>query len=288
MGIWDRLLRRTLGKREHDSPRDRSAGERLQRVNPLDIGQGTDIGRKREANEDAFLTLRSLISADAAPLPLALILVADGMGGHVKGREASSIAVRIAAGVVVRQILLPMLSSQATDMGSHPVHEVLTEATLSANEAVSKIEGDAGTTLTAVLIAGHSAYVSHIGDSRVYYLGDGELLQLTQDHSLVTRLVQLGQISPEEAQHHPQRNFLYRAVGQGPELEVDTHFQRLAQGSHLLICSDGLWNEVSDQQILEVTRRSSSPQEACNRLIDLANESGGADNITLVLASINY
>ena len=288
MGIWDKLLHRPQAERPATSVAERPASVKPQRVNPLEIGQGTDIGKEREVNEDAFLTLKSLIGTDPEPLPLGLLVVADGMGGHVKGKEASSVAIRVTGGVIVRRILLPLLSSQATDVGSHPIQEVLTEATFSANEAVSKIGDDAGTTLTAVLVVGHSAYVSHIGDTRVYYLNDGELRQITQDHSVVTRLVQLGQISAQEALEHPQRNFLYRAVGQDSELEVDTHFQRVVEGSHLLVCSDGLWNQVSEQEILEVIGRSSSPQEACNRLIERANDGGGEDNITLLLARINY
>jgi protein phosphatase len=104
----------------------------------------------------------------------------------------------------------------------------------------------------------------------------------------VNRLVQLGQISSQEALNHPQRNFLYRAVGQGPELEVDTHLQRLTMGSCLVLCSDGLWNQVTEQEIVEMIEGSSSSQEACDRLTERAVDRGGEDNITIVVAKINY
>lgn len=258
------------------------------RADPLQIGQGSDIGKARQNNEDAFLVLKSLTGIGRELLPVGLFIVADGMGGHLEGEEASSLATRVAAGVIVEEILLPVLTSQELDIANRPVHEILTEATMFANQAVSDMQSDAGTTLTLALVLGHSAYMAHVGDTRVYYLDNDGLQQITQDHSLVNRLVELGQISAQEAQQHPQRNYLYRALGQGPELKVDTYFQSLKDDSSLILCSDGLWNAVTEKQIVDVIRSSSSPQEACNRLIDRANECGGEDNITIVLAKVNY
>ncbi len=287
MGIWDRLFRRARKKERDARDRERPAPNGHRRVDPLEIGQGTDIGKIRGANEDAFLTVKSLIGTDSEPLALGLLMIADGMGGHAGGREASSRAIREASSILAREILLPALESP-TSVTSRPIQEILSEATMSANEAISRTGGDAGTTLTSVIVMGHSAYIAHVGDTRVYYLNGKELQQITQDHSLVERLVQLGQISAEEAQHHPQRNFLYRAVGQGPELAVDTYFQRLAESSYLLLCTDGLWNQVSNEEMVEVIEDTPSPQEACNLLIDRANGRGGEDNITVVLAKVNY
>ncbi|TKJ31614.1 MAG: protein phosphatase [Chloroflexi bacterium B3_Chlor] len=288
MSIWKRLFGRRRRRQEATPSRKAGISREYQRVDPLEIGQGTDIGKARRANEDTFLTLKSLIGAESEPLPVGLLIVADGMGGHVKGKEASSLATRVAGGVIVRDVLLPVLTGQASKVANRPIHEVLTEATMSANQAVSEMESNAGTTLTSVLVVGHSAYVAHVGDTRVYYLDDSGLKQITQDHSLVNRLVELGQISAQEAHEHPQRNFLYRAVGQGHELKVDTYFQRLKVGSHLILCSDGLWNPVPEEEMVDVVRSSSSPQEACNRLVDRANERGGEDNITLLLARVNH
>jgi serine/threonine protein phosphatase PrpC len=288
LGFWDTLL----GKRSKEAKPTSSEEARAQgpdrKIDPLEIGQGTDIGRSREANEDSFLTLKSVIGTASEPLAVALLIVADGMGGHTKGQEASSLAIRVAGGVIVREILLPALSRRASQIANRPIHEILTEATLSANEAVAQMESDAGTTLTSALVLGRSAYIAHVGDTRVYYLNDEGLHQISQDHSLVNRLTELGQISAQEAQHHPQRNFLYRAVGQVYELKVDTYSRHLEAGSHLILCSDGLWSAVSEEEIVHAVRTSRSPQEACNELIDRANEHGGEDNITMVLANINY
>jgi serine/threonine protein phosphatase PrpC len=287
MSIWDRLFRREKGTRERASDRGQPVSiER--RVDPLGLGQGTDIGKVRKANEDAFLTLKSLAGTDPDPLPVGLLIVADGMGGHVRGKEASSLSIRVASSIVVEEILLPLLQRGSADVGSRPIQEVLTEATASANEAVARLPGDGGTTLTSVFVMGHSAYVAHVGDSRVYYLYGGELHQITHDHSLVNRLVELGQIQAEEAQNHPQRNLLYRAVGQGADLKIDIHSQRLVKGSCLLVCSDGLWNHVTESEMIETIENASSAQEACNRLIDQAINRGGKDNITVVLAEVNY
>jgi protein phosphatase len=288
LSFWDKLLGRSGRKREPTLPEGATAPRPGQKADPLEIGQGTDIGRTREANEDSFLTLKSVIGDESEPLTVALLIVADGMGGHIKGQEASSLAIRVAGEVIVRDVLVPMISGRASEIAIRPINEILTEATVSANQAVAQMESDAGTTLTCALVLGHSAYLAHVGDTRVYYLNDEGLHQITQDHSLVNRLAELGQISAQEAQHHPQRNFLYRAIGQGHELKVDTYSRRLETGSHLILCSDGLWGAVSEEAIVDVIRISSSPQEACNELIARANELDGEDNITMILAKINY
>ncbi|NIN68218.1 MAG: SpoIIE family protein phosphatase [Anaerolineae bacterium] len=288
MSFWDKLLGKRGSKREPTLPERATAPQPSQKADPLEIGQGTHIGRTREANEDTFLTLKSVIGDEADPLAVALLIVADGMGGHMKGQEASSLAIRVAGEVIVREALLPVLSRRASEIAIRPIHEILTEAAVSANQAVGEMESDAGTTLTCALVLGHSAYVAHVGDTRVYYLDDDGLQQITQDHSLVNRLTELGQISAQEAQHHPQRNFLYRALGQGHDLKVDTYSRRLETGSHLILCSDGLWSAVSDEEIVDVIGISCCPQEACNELIARANDHGGEDNITMILAKINY
>jgi serine/threonine protein phosphatase PrpC len=288
MRFWNKLFDRKKKSQKATPGPEAKISKDYRQVDPFQIGQGSDIGRARQANEDAFLTLKSFIRTEDELLPVSLFIVADGMGGHSKGEEASCLATKVAAGVVVRDILLPVLTRQDSHMPGRPIHEILVEATVSANEAVSELESDAGTTLTSALVLGHSAYVAHVGDTRAYYLDDNGLKQITQDHSLVNRLVQLGQISVQEAQRHPQRNFLYRAVGQGPELKVDTYFQPLKNDSLVILCTDGLWNTVSDEELVDVVRNSSSAQEACNRLIDRANEYGAEDNITVVLARINY
>lgn len=287
MRLWEKLFDKRKRTQELRSSREAQPSVDYQEVDPFQIGQGSDIGKARQANEDAFLTLKSFVMTGAELLPVSLFIVADGMGGHSEGEKASSLATRVAGRLIVREVLLPILASQGSDVASRPLHEILIEATVSANQVVSEMESDAGTTLTSALVLGRSVYVAHVGDTRAYYLDESGLKQITQDHSLVSRLVQLGEISAHEAQQHPERNFLYRAVGQGPELKVDTYFQSLKDNSYLILCSDGLWNAVSEEEMVDVVRSSPSPQEACNRLINKANEHGGEDNITVTLARMS-
>ena len=159
------------------------------------------------------------------------------------------------------------------------------ELVMAANQAVHEQVQGGGTTLTCALILGNRAYLAHVGDSRAYLFADDRLRQITRDHSLVDRLVELGQITPGEAMHHPQRNVLYRAVGQGDQLEVDAYVELLPSSSQyrLLLCSDGLWGSIQDDQLTQVLRMAATPQEACDRLIEAANAGGGKDNITAVV-----
>ena len=133
------------------------------------------------------------------------------------------------------------------------------------------------------LVFGHKVYVAHVGDSRAYVFNQATLRQITQDHSLVARLVELGQATPEEALTHSHRNVLYRAVGQAGSLEVDTFLQPFPVGSGLLLCSDGLWGLVSDKEISDILTHSPTPQKALEQMVVTANRKGGDDNITAVL-----
>ncbi len=143
-----------------------------------------------------------------------------------------------------------------------------------------------GYSLTITVVMGNSAYIAHVGDSRVYWFNQGNLKQVTKDHSLVQRLVELGQETAEGALTHPQRNVLYRAIGQGTAMEVDIYVQHLPPGSSLLLCSDGLWGPVKNDKLREIMGASATPQEVCDRLITTANKNGGEDNITAVIVSM--
>jgi protein phosphatase len=133
---------------------------------------------------------------------------------------------------------------------------------------------------------GDLAYIGHVGDSRAYIIDKNNIEQLTRDHSLVRRLIELEQLTEEEALEHPQRNVLYRAIGQNETIDVDAITRRLQPGSRLLICSDGLWNLVPTEEIKSVVFSSSSPQQACEQLVKLANDRGGPDNISVILVKI--
>jgi protein phosphatase len=177
------------------------------------VGKGSHVGKKREHNEDAFFTLECTLKPNGEITPFGLFIIADGMGGHQAGDIASALAIRVVAHSLMRQIYLPFLREEEKDSSHRPINEALVEALSEASLAVHEAAPDAGTTLTAALIIGTHASIGHVGDSRAYLVTEKGLQQITQDHSLVERLKELGQITPEEAMTHPQRNVLYRALG---------------------------------------------------------------------------
>jgi protein phosphatase len=249
----------------------------------LRVGRATDVGRVRDHNEDAVLTLEISQLGDQAPEPLGLFILADGMGGQQAGELASAMAARVAAHHLTNGILRSYLYNEPRDASQRPLSEVLVSAVEAANRAVHDQVPGGGSTLTCALVLGRRAYLAHVGDSRAYLWADDHLRQITKDHSLVDRLVELGQISSGEAQTHPQRNVLYRAVGQGEALEVDTYVEPLPERCRLLLCSDGLWGTTSEGQLVQVLGSAPTPQEACDQLIQMANAAGGQDNITAVI-----
>jgi protein phosphatase len=157
-----------------------------------------------------------------------------------------------------------------------------------AHQNITKLTSSGGTTLTAVLIIGTQMTIAHVGDSRAYGIFlDGRMQLLTRDHSLVKRLEELGQISPEEAALHPQKSMLYRALGQGDAPEPDVFTASLPHPGYLLICSDGLWGVISEDEMFKIISDAPSPPRACQNLIDAANAAGGPDNITVVLVRMS-
>lgn len=247
------------------------------------FAQSTDMGRVRTNNEDSvFSFFATNRSAEGIP-DFGLFIVADGMGGHSEGERASAIAVRTVANYILREIYLPLINHEDRDA---PIAEVITSAIQRANEAVVKELEDGGTTVSAAVLIGDLAYIGHVGDSRVYMINRGKIERVTRDHSWVQRLIELDQLTLDEASEHPQKNLLYRALGQSDTLEVDTLMRRLAPNARMLICSDGLWNQVSDAAILETINKAGAPQDACAGLIELANQQGGPDNITVILLQI--
>ncbi len=249
-------------------------------------GLGSDIGMVRSNNQDSMFTMLSAtVSVEEQP-DFGLFIVADGMGGHHDGERASAIAVRTIAKHVVDNFYRSLVGAATPDADRPIISEVLSEALQKANEAVSAEIPEGGTTVTAAALLGDLVYLAHVGDSRAYMITADGIEQITRDHSLVQRLIELDQLTPEEAAAHPQRNVLYRAIGQSENLEVDVLTHRLPAGGRLLLCSDGLWNQVSEQNLLQIVQSSKSPQEACDHLITLANDRGGPDNITAVLVQV--
>ena len=249
----------------------------------LRVGRVSDVGHVRDHNEDVLLTLETSQLGQQAPEPLGFFALADGMGGHEAGELASALAVRVATHHLINAIFKSYLFNEPRDASQPPLSEVLVSAVMAANMAVHDQVNGGGTTLTCALILGGRAYLAHVGDSRAYLWTGNRLRQITKDHSLVDRLVELGQISSGDALSHPQRNVLYRAVGQGEALEVDTYVEPLPSHYRLLLCCDGLWGMVGDEQLEKVLRSAATPQEACDQLVELANAAGGQDNITAVV-----
>ena len=252
----------------------------------LSVGVAQDVGRVRSHNEDVLLTLTGELAGLEAMPNFGLFIVADGMGGHSLGERASSVAARAVAKSVLDEVLPSLLADPQADVERPTLTDVMERAMARGNNAVVDGVPEGGTTLTAALILGDQLILSHVGDSRAYLFADGLADQLTRDHSLVQRLVEMGQITEDEAAVHQQRSVLYRAVGQGEGLEVDVVLRRLSPGTILLICSDGLWSLLPTHLIQQIIRQSSSIQAACEALVKAANEAGGPDNITAVLVQM--
>jgi protein phosphatase len=210
------------------------------------------------------------------------------MGGHSDGQMASQLAVRIVARDVMKEIYPPYLQIDNSEP-SNPVQSILESALQSANWEIQANNPESGTTLTAALLLSERLFVAHVGDSRAYLIRniDSPAELITLDHSFVQRLQDTGQITAEEAAVHPQRNILYRAVGQGERLDVDTFTRPFPRPGWLVICSDGLWGEVDIALIQAAVTSAGNPQQACDEMIEAALEAGGPDNITVVVVQLD-
>ncbi len=231
------------------------------------IGAKSDVGRVRDGNEDSYLVQDPFF------------VVADGMGGHLAGDVASRIAVQTI--------------SERADDGATASPEGLEKAVKEANDAIyQKASSDPslhgmGTTCTLVLVAGSEIHIAHVGDSRAYLLRSDELTQLTEDHTLVGRMVKEGRLQPEEAEHHPQRSIITRALGVDDQVEVDVLTIPIQEDDKILMCSDGLSSMLDGPSIHRILADNDDPQAAVEGLIDAANEAGGEDNITAVVLSFD-
>ena len=215
---------------------------------------------------------------------IGLFVVADGMGGHLNGELASSLAIEN-----LNKFLLPKLQEQFDSLPTpEQIEPLLAEAFDLAQQAVLDKVAGGGSTLTAALLIDKTLYFAHVGDSRLYLVGyDGKTEILSRDHSLVQRLVDLGQISLAEAETHPQKNVLYRALGQTDGFKVDQGYQQLSSPGYLMLCSDGLWGVLEEKRIINEICSDRSLAERANRLCELANQAGGPDNISVILVEIS-
>ena len=245
------------------------------------IGKKTDIGRVREANEDSLYVELPPEGADS-PGRYALLLVADGMGGQVAGKEASETAVDI----------IKALFSEQSKAGTPPLkdmREFILAAFREANKAVfekgKQKAVEMGTTLTAAFIDNRNAYIGHVGDSRAHLLRGREIRQVTEDHTLAEDMVKKGKATREEVKASPMRSMLTRSIGTKEKAAIDEPVGiELEEGDCLVLCTDGLTNLVDEQEILSVIHNTPDAQKACNKLVDLARKRGGHDNITVIAA----
>lgn len=221
----------------------------------------TDVGRVREGNEDGFrIDDRT-----------GLVAVADGMGGHVGGEVASATALEALVAAVAN---------------GRPIREAIAEANEAVMEKSATDENlrGMGTTLTvATLASGGTLLIGHVGDSRAYLARDGAITQITDDHSLVEEMVQRGQLTPEQAEVHPRRSIVTRALGIDPDIEIDVYPVELRPGDRVLLCSDGLSNMLRSEAMAAILGREPDGQRAAQLLVDSANAAGGEDNITALI-----
>jgi serine/threonine protein phosphatase PrpC len=247
----------------------------------------TDVGRARQTNEDAcsITELATGTEVDAlgrdctvdVGLKGVLLALSDGMGGHQAGEVASA-------------LVLESLGTELSQDGKGPVHRQLEDAVHRANRKVHEAAKSAdrhgmGATLTAVFIRGTEAYIAEVGDSRGYLLRNGRLRQVTRDQSMVQLLVDQGVISREDARHAPGKNVILQAVGLAPDVRVAIGKLELRRGDRLMLCSDGVSNQITDDELLQIMT-DSPPREACETMIALANERGGEDNETVIVADV--
>jgi serine/threonine protein phosphatase PrpC len=245
-----------------------------------------DVGQVRAINQDGVYALVSTIPRGESELLIGLFVVADGMGGHASGEVASRLAIATIARRVLSDLLVPALDENFGAGLQQLVVDAVTEANRVIWDYGQTIGSDLGTTCTMALVIGRTIYIGHVGDSRAYLIERGTLVQLTTDHSAVSRLIQLGQLDPLEAREHPMRSQLYRTVGQQPDVHVDLVQRPLGEASHLLLCSDGLWGMLDDPVLCATLLDADRPQDACRALIDLANAAGGEDNISAIVVHL--
>lgn len=246
----------------------------------IELAGLSDLGCQRENNEDRYSYWEPRSDEQFAAKGR-LISVADGMGGYEGGQEASRIAIE----------------AVEEAYASGPGRDIQSLLLAGFRSAHQKIQGYAethpalegmGTTCTTIVLLGRQLYFAHVGDSRLYLVRDSSITRLTQDHSYVSRLVAHGVISSEEAEFHPQRHILTAALGAGTDVEPDISVEplELRSADHLLLCTDGLWGAVRDDELQKIVA-GNSPEEACRRLVQMARDRGGPDNITLQIARVS-
>lgn len=254
----------------------------------LAVGQKSDVGQKRDLNEDSMFALTWDSTYESAANQLALLVVADGIGGHEGGEVASKLAIQASVGDLLSAVIAEKLAGRP--ISDQVLHDRMIQAVQLANEQVflerQKRETDMGTTLTMAVLQDWVLYIAHVGDCRAFRFGENGLQQLTTDHSVVASMIAAGSAKPEEIYTHPQRSIIYRSIGDRPSVSVDWEVFAVMPGDRVVVCSDGLWEMIRNEGIEEVLMLESDPQNACEMMVDQANVAGGLDNISVIVVQL--
>lgn len=238
-------------------------------------GIRTDRGLKRQLNED---NCNVLVGYPGIPT---CFVIADGMGGHKCGEVASKMAVDSVCNLLLK-----------ADWQQENISEMLSDIITRVNDEIynfsilDEATQGMGTTLIITVLKNRKLYIGHVGDSRVYIIKEDSIEKITWDHSFIEELVKNGSITRDEAINHPKKNLITRAVGCEPELQVDTYELEVKEEYVVLLCTDGLTNMLSEDEIFEIINKNEEPQNACDTLVQNANNNGGEDNITVIVGKI--
>ncbi len=241
----------------------------------MEVGFKTDKGRRRSNNEDACFVMKK----DK------VFIVADGVGGNNSGEIASRLAVNEIANYVETH---PLSEVRSVEQVQDYFEDCLKNANFKVLELSQRIEANKGmaTTVVCAYVQSDTIYIINVGDSRAYVFRDGVLLQITEDHTYVNTLLKAGLISEDEAMNHENKNMITRAVGADYTVDADFFSLPIRKDDIILICTDGLYGEVGEEQLIAALKEEKSMTDICNELVEMANENGGSDNITMVVLKV--
>ena len=244
------------------------------------IGMLTDVGQVRTVDEDSILAANLSFGVNSKTNNFHLLVVADGMGGHAKGEEASKIALSAISRSVISELVNDTPFTKLLEQGIQNANQDILDHTARHPESSGM-----GTTSVCAIVEGNAVHLANVGDSRAYVISDDEIRRVTKDHSFVQSLVDQGKITEAESREHPQKNMITKAIGIGTSVEADTMRLVLDSDESLLLCCDGVIAHLPDDDIHKIIRDSPDPQTACKEIVDMANERGGSDNISLIILS---
>ena len=311
---FERLLARAVA--EDPSERFQNIADLREALTDLNLpvilqsGHFTDVGLIRELNEDSVLALNLTQYYESVQTQIGLYIVSDGMGGEAAGEVASRVTVRSVAEWVTDKLISASLKSTHEERIAAPTQtgglrlavanghemattEMLKQAVVAANRevmayaAANPQERGLGATVTVAMLVGEVLTIAHVGDSRCYLLSGDSLVQVTEDHSLVQKMVNTGNLSRFEARSHPYRNVIYRSIGADEQIEIDIIRKKLTSGDMLMLCSDGLNGMLGDDQIRDILLVNPDPNAAAKELVVAANAAGGEDNTSVIVVRIS-